>query len=131
MKPEDVKYGWCNNCGQTSWVPESGEYVCVRCGDELIPVERLSREQRRTFKFQVWNDQVGLKGLMGPSPGGAAADLGCHRTMIDKLADRGILERSVYNKDGFFVVYISDRSIMRAQENKKQTGKWTDSGEDV
>lgn len=110
--------------------PESGEYVCVRCGEDLIPRERLTKDQRRTFDLQSWSDQIGLKGLMGPSPGGAAADLGCHRSMIDKLSDRGILERSVYDKDGYFVVFISDRSIKQAKSNKKRTGKWTDAGQE-
>jgi hypothetical protein len=41
----------------------------------------------------------------------------------------GVLERSVYDKDGFYVVYISDRSIQKALANKAKTGKWTDSGE--
>jgi hypothetical protein len=50
--------------------------------------------------------------------------------MIDKLADRGILEKNVYDRDGHYVVLISDRSIARAKENKKKRGKWTDSGED-
>jgi hypothetical protein len=49
--------------------------------------------------------------------------------MIDKLADIGVLEKSVYDKDGFFIVYISRRSIARAKANKEKTGKWTDSGE--
>ena len=50
--------------------------------------------------------------------------------MIDKLADRGILEKSVYDRDGHYVVMISDRSIKQAKANKEKRGKWTDSGED-
>jgi len=49
--------------------------------------------------------------------------------MVDKLVDRGILEKSVYDKDGHYVVLISSRSIEKAKENKKNTGKWTDSGD--
>jgi len=50
--------------------------------------------------------------------------------MVDKLVDMGVLEKSVYDKDGYFVVLISMRSIKKAMENKEKTGKWTDSGED-
>ena len=38
--------------------------------------------------------------------------------MIDKLAERGILEKSVYDRDGHYVVMISSRFIKKAKENK-------------
>jgi hypothetical protein len=50
--------------------------------------------------------------------------------MIDKLADRGIMEKCIYDRDGHYVVMISARSIKKAKENKAKRGKWTDSGED-
>ena len=50
--------------------------------------------------------------------------------MIDKLSDRGILEKSVYKHDGQYIVMISSRSVKKAKENKAKRGKWTDSGED-
>ena len=68
--------------------------------------------------------------MWGPSPGGAVAELHCERSMIDKLADRGILEKSIYDRDGHYVVMISARSIKKAKENKAKRGKWTDSGEE-
>lgn len=111
------------------WAPDSGEFVCARCGTKLIAEKDLSRDLRRVFRFQAWFDDVCVRGLNGPSPGAAAAQLGCHRTMVDKLVDRGILEKSVYDKDGHYVVLISRRSIEKAKENKKNTGKWTDSGD--
>jgi hypothetical protein len=58
------------------------------------------------------------------------AKLKCDRSMVDKLADRGILEKSVYDRDGHYVVIISSRSIAKAKENKEKRKKWTDSGED-
>lgn len=82
------------------------------------------------FAFQDWMDELHKADKWGPSPGGAASALGCDRSMVDKLADRGILEKSVYDRDGHYVVMVSDRSIKRARENKKRRGKWTDSGED-
>jgi len=112
------------------WAPESGDFVCARCGLEMIPPDKLPRDLRPVFRFQAWFDDVCVRGLNGPSPGGAASRLGCHRTMVDKLVDMGVLEKSMYDKDGYFVVLISMRSIKKAIENKKKTGKWTDSGED-
>jgi hypothetical protein len=57
------------------------------------------------------------------------AELQCDRSMIDKLAERGILEKSVYERDGHYLVMISERSIKKAKENKAKRKKWTDSGE--
>jgi hypothetical protein len=68
---------------------------------------------------------------VGPSPGGAVAELHCDRSMIDKLADCGILEKSVHDRDGHYVVMISERSIKKAKENKTKRGKWTNSGEEL
>jgi hypothetical protein len=130
MKSEDVRYGWCYHCGQTYWPAiDSKEFNCERCGNPLTPREKLPRVIRKVLDFQKWGDALSLNGLSGPSPGGAAGELGCHRTMIDKLADMGVLERSVYKKDGHYHVEISVRSIQRALENKRTTGKWTGSGE--
>lgn len=90
----------------------------------------LSRAERSTLAFQDWLEAVHTSGKAGPSPGGAASTLGCDRSMIDKLAERGVLEKSVYDRDGHYVVMISERSIKQAKENKSKRGKWTDSGED-
>jgi len=90
----------------------------------------LRQDERGAFAYQSWIDEVWTSGKWGPSPGGAASKLGCDRSMIDQLAERGILAKSVYNKDGQYVVMISRRSIDRAKENKAKRGKWTDSGED-
>ena len=70
------------------------------------------------------------KDMWGPSPGGAVAELRCERSMIDKVADRVMLEKSIYDRDGHYVVMISARSIKKAKENKTKRGKWTDSGEE-
>ncbi len=93
-------------------------------------LRKLSRTERSLLAFQDWMEEVHKKGLWGPSPGGAVAELGCDRSMIDKLVDRRILEKSVYDREGHFVVLIAERSIKKARENKAKRGKWTDSGED-
>lgn len=71
-----------------------------------------------------------MDGKWGPSPGGAAVQLDCDRSMIDKLCDRRILEKSAYRHEGQLIVMISSRSIKKAGENKEKRGKWTDLGEE-
>ncbi len=96
----------------------------------MKPLRNLTKTERSMLAFQDWMDDLHKKDMWGPSPGGAVAELRCERSMIDKLADRGILEKSIYDRDGHYVVMISARSIKRAKENKAKRGKWTDSGEE-
>jgi predicted RNA-binding Zn-ribbon protein involved in translation (DUF1610 family) len=123
---------WCKSCEIVTERYENShpdDPLCPRCGETLVGYEELPRNERSNYRLYEWQREIHEKGLLGPSPGGAAGELGCHRSMIDKLADIGVLEKSVYDKDGFFIVYISRRSIARAKANKEKTGKWTDSGE--
>lgn len=125
--------GWCDECGQAHESDESAPpdlLICPVCGGEMKSLDRLNKTELRAFHFQEWLGEVHDGGRWGPSPGGAAAELRCDRSMIDKLAERGILEKSVYDRDGHYVVMISDRSIKKAKENKAKRGKWTDTGED-
>jgi|GEM_PF-1706197 len=78
-------------------------------------LRKLTKAERGLLAFQDWLGDVFRKGLWGPSPGGTVAELHCDRSMIDKLAERGILEKSVYNRDGHYVVMISERSIKEGQ----------------
>jgi hypothetical protein len=131
-KPERER-GWCRECGHAEPSHESaapGELICPACGGEMKSLDNLTKSERSALAFQEWMDAVHKANKWGPSPGGAASDLRCDRSMIDKLAERGILEKSVYDRDGHHVVLISDRSIKRAKENKKKRGKWTDSGDE-
>jgi hypothetical protein len=131
-KPERER-GWCNGCGQASLSDESAPpdvLICPNCGGEMKSLEDLNKSELRAFRFQEWSSEVYQEGKFGPSPGGAASELGCDRSMIDKLTERGILEKSVYDRDGHYVVMISDRSIKKAKANKAKRGKWTDTGED-
>lgn len=124
---------WCGECGLANFPDERSapeNPLCPGCGSEMKPLGDLSRTERSSFAFQEWMDDLHKKGLWGPSPGRAASFLGCERSMIDKLAERGILEKSVYDRDGYCVVMISERSMKKAKENKAKRGKWTDSGED-
>jgi hypothetical protein len=133
MSEHEQERGWCGECG-IAWPPlvdaSSGVWTCPRCRGPMKRKSELNRDERSAFAFQAWLDEVWTSGKWGPSPGGAASKLQCDRSMIDKLSDRGILEKSVYNKDGQYVVMISTRSIEKAKENKEKRGKWTDSGED-
>jgi len=72
-----------------------------------------------------WLEWVRKDGRDGPSPSQAASVLGCTRSMVGALVRRGILERSVYEEDGYGIVVISQRSIDRAVTSKKETGCWT------
>lgn len=133
MDTEEKNAGWCRECGGFQRAhPDSqpGEPLCVGCGSVLRSYEELPSGEQANYRFQKWFSDVVRAGMNGPSPGGAASNLGCHRSMIDKLVDRGVLEKSMYDKDGFFVVLISERSIEKAKANKEKTGKWTDAGED-
>ena len=131
-KPE-LERGWCDECGQAHESVEDAPpdtLTCPVCGGEMKALNRLNKTELRAFHFQEWLGEVHDGGKWGPSPGGAASELGCDRSMVDKLAERGILEKSVYDRDGHYVVMISDRSIKKAKANKAKRGKWTDTGED-
>lgn len=135
-KPEPMperERGWCKECGQAELSNKSAPpdlLICPLCNGEMKSLNNLTRSERAKLAFQDWMDEVHKADKWGPSPGGAASELRCDRSMIDKLAERGILEKSVYDRDGHYVVMISVRSIKRAKENKNKRGKWTDSGED-
>jgi hypothetical protein len=45
--------------------------------------------------------------------------------MVNKLVDRGVLERNAYVSNWFCLVIISERSVQAAKENKEKRGKWT------
>jgi hypothetical protein len=130
MNPDKIKHGWCPECRLLTWFDVEGAFVCNRCGTGLKRRDELPHITRKLFDFQSWSDGLSIRGLAGLSPGGAAEELGCHRTMIDKLVQQGVLERSIYNKDGYYSIEISERSIVKALENKQKTGKWTGSGKE-
>lgn len=133
MLERERKRGWCGECG-IAWEPlvdpSTSAWLCPRCRGPMKRKRELSGDEKSAFVFQAWLDEVWTDEKWGPSPGGAASKLECDRSMIDKLAERGILEKSVYKKDGQYVVMISSRSIAKAKENKEKRGKWTDSGEE-
>jgi hypothetical protein len=133
MDEIDQERYWCKDCGQANFpreVSAPDNPICPVCGCEMRSLRSLSKTERSLLAFQDWMGEVHKEGKWGPSPGRAVAELHCDRSMIDKLAERGILEKSVYDRDGHYVVMISDRSIKKAKENKAKRGKWTDSGED-
>lgn len=122
------KRGWCGNCGDA--VPWSSsddveEGTCGVCGSDLRPLETLTEDERAVVEMQDWFEDVCKRGQNGPSPGGAANMLGCHRSMIDKLVNMGVLERNEFDFKGQKLVVISSRSIEKAKENRKRTGNWT------
>jgi hypothetical protein len=75
--------------------------------------------------FQAWFAEILRKGADGLSAMGAAAQLGCHRSMIDRLVDRGVLEKNEFTFKDRNIVVISQRSLERAKQNRECTGNWT------
>lgn len=124
MDTPETPMGWCPYCGWMVYASDEEGDECADCHTRLIPPRRMSPRQRSMHAFNEWMARVKREDKWGPSPGGAAGELGCSRAMIDKLVSAGILERSEYNRDGHFVVMISGRSIDLAKGNKAKYGQW-------
>lgn len=124
MSDDNVPRQWCVSCRAAVTPSVDAEDQCPECGGELKSLRQLTRVERSMHEFQEWMWKVQDEDKWGPSPGGAAGELRCSRSMIDKLVSVGVLERSEYNKDGHHVVMISARSIKQAQENKAKYGQW-------
>ena len=78
LKPERER-GWCNECGQASYPDESSPPdmgICPGCGGEMKSLGSLNKTELRAFRFNEWCAEVFQAGKWGPSPGGAASDLG-------------------------------------------------------
>ncbi len=82
-------------------------------------------EERAMADMQKWFAKVCQDDLNGPSPIGAAEELCCSRSMIDRLVERGVLEKSEFTFKDRSVIIISRRSILKAKENRLRTGNWT------
>ena len=104
---------------------EIGDLICPSCGEAMVAESDMTPRQRALWKFIQWGHGVMARKQWGPSPGGAAGDLGCSRATVDDLVRVGILERNEYDADGHKFIMISSRSIERAKDNMKRTGRWT------
>ena len=85
--------------------------------------KRVSEED----KYLTWFHGVVDRGELGPSPGGAARDLGCTRQMVHFLIKQGVLKANFYKSAWFMparVCFVSRASIEAARERKRSTGKW-------
>jgi hypothetical protein len=123
--------GLCRSCEFLAieggdYDPEASDWICPHCESSVTPHARLTPAEKAVVRMWLWLREVRSAGRGGPSPGGAASKLGCSRSMIDKLVNMGVLERDEYDADGHYIVMISDRSIRRALEAKRDHGKWTD-----
>ena len=127
MAKKKTTRGWCIYCGTACYSaePELGRLVCCQCGSEMTPLDKLSGDDLAMVRMQDWFAEICRKGLNGPSPQEAAKQLGCHRSMIDRLVERGILERNVFSFKGQKLVIISSRSVALVRENRTRTGNWT------
>jgi hypothetical protein len=121
LNMEVLERFWCREGGRTNFAHESSapdEPICPDCGSEMSEFRSRGKTDRTALAFQDWSEEVVAAGKWGSSPGGASGDLGCDRSMIDKLEERGLLEKSIYDRDGIYLVMISGRSIDKAKENK-------------
>jgi len=129
MRSREAIRGWCINCGGLSCaarkITKTGGLTCRVCGDSLKPMGKLSEEERAMADMQEWFAKVCRNDLNGPSPIGAAEELRCSRSMIDRLVERGVLEKSEFSFKDRKVVIISRRSVEVAKENRLRTGNWT------
>jgi hypothetical protein len=98
---------------------------CPRCGSPLKPTGELTAGEKSAMALQAWFAGVSRKGLDGPSPMRAAAELGCSRSMIDRLVERGVLEKNEFAFKDRNIVIISQRSLEQAKQNREHTGNWT------
>jgi hypothetical protein len=123
---ESIK-NYCKDCEKTVPIAEGEDDICPDCGASLVRVSSLRGVQRSAVEYIEWAKGVKERGEWGPSPGGAAAQLGCTRSMIDHLVNMGVLVRneSPANDGNVRTVMISEASIKQAIENKKRTGNWT------
>ena len=129
MKARKIFRGWCPNCGGLSAAAlegaQTGRLTCQVCGDGMKPLSELTEEEKAMADMQKWFAKVCRSGLNGPSPTVAAEQLGCSRSMIDRLVERDILEKSEFVFKDRTVVIISRRSLEKAKENRVKTGNWT------
>lgn len=130
VRMENVKNesrGWCRACESVMPGSEAGGgdgLICLVCGESMVSESSMTPHQRALWKFIEWQRGVMARGEWGPSPGGAASELKCARATVDDLVRGGILERVEYEADGFKVIMISSRSIERAKDNMRRTGRW-------
>jgi hypothetical protein len=129
MTVKKAMRGWCANCGGLSHAvtqeAKTASLKCQACGGPLKPLSQLTEEEKAMADMQAWFAKVCRSGVNGPSPTMAAEELGCHRSMIDRLVERGILEKSEFTFKDRSVIIISRRSLEKAKENRLRTGNWT------
>jgi hypothetical protein len=123
---------WCGVCQLAFRGSEAVGGRCPVCGGEVVKGGSLCRREREAFLYESWVRDVKARGEWGPSPGGAAAMLGCTRQMVGHLVKIGVLVRNEYrvrlHADSWFkvpVAYISERSVRVAIENRERTGNLT------
>ena len=129
MKAKNAMRGWCDYCGGLSHAaPQEAKaagLTCQMCGGPLKPLSELTEEEKAMADMRAWFAKVCRSDVNGPSPTMAAEELGCSRSMIDRLVERGILEKSEFRFKDRTVVIISRRSLAKAKENRLRTGNWT------
>jgi hypothetical protein len=118
--------GWCPHCGALAHAArKTNPPTCCGCGSLLKTQSEATAGEKAMMALQAWFAEISRKGMDGPSPIGAAEQLGCSRSMIDRLVERDVLERNEFIFKDRHIAIISQRSLERAKENRERTGNWT------
>jgi hypothetical protein len=127
MKSTKRKQGWCPQCGMLAHAAggEKNSLICCGCGAALKPLSQASEGEKAMISLQQWFADILRKGLDGPSAIGAAEQLGCSRSMIDRLVERDVLQKNEFTFKDRHIAIISQQSLDRAKENRERTGNWT------
>jgi hypothetical protein len=97
----------------------------MKAGKAKQQTGAMTAGEKEAVALQTWFARVSRNGMDGPSAVAAAAQLGCSRSMIDRLVERDVLERNEFTFKDRLIVIISQRSLERAKENRERTGNWT------
>jgi len=111
---------WCRDCERLWSMDEAkrqepdlfedgGELVCPDCGQ--VAEDRVNESLLHRVEFERWIRDCHEQRLIGPSVGGAAAQLKVVRSRVYQLIADGVLERTDCPVPGYEVTMISQKSI--------------------
>jgi hypothetical protein len=121
--PAKEPFAVCLNCER--YAHEPTENLKCKCGEQMTKFTDLKKGEQISYRAQAWFRSLREHGLEGFSPGWIASRLGCSRSMVEKLVTMGVLEKSIYDRDGILMIFISERSLEKVLKSKRRTGKWT------
>lgn len=124
-KPGD---GLCDLSGEQVQPGEEGvrpDLVCELCSH--VVVDWVPESDVARLEHVRWFNRCVDEGRIGPSPGGAASQLGVSRARVYALVEQQILERSDSPDKDYPCTFISQRSI---NTRKRHVAEMRKSGND-